>query len=169
MLRTYRPAEQVFAVEESRRTCSLWQIDPSGLVRACLILICHRHCSRCLVWLGGWVTRCDRLLVGWIIHVHHLGLRERLSPLVRDIVHHSSRVVTSLGSSASAAVRWDILKLVAQSQIRLSRTNCPAGTCSRIVSSNGTTTLHRETLFRPITHPYRSECNTSGLHCIIIP
>ena len=151
----------------SRRTCSLWQIDPGGLVRACPILLCRRLYSRCLLWSGGWATRCDRLLVEWIKHVHHLDLRERLSPLVKDTAHRSGRVATFLGSSASAAVRWDMLKLVAQSQIRLSHTNQPVGTCSRIVNSNGTTTIHRETLFRPGTHPYRSECNTSGLHFII--
>ena len=127
----HRPAEQVFAVEddESGKTCSPWQIDLSGLARVDPILQCRLRCSKCLLWLGGWGTRCDRLLVGWIIHVNHLDLRERLSPLVRDTVHRSGRVLIFLGSSTSAAVSWNILKLVAQSQ-------------SRRVSNNGTTT-HR--------------------------
>ena len=86
-----------------------------------------------------------------------------------SIVHRSGRVVIFLGSSASAAVRWDILKLVAQGQIRPSHTNQPAGTCSWIVNSNRTTIPHRETLFRPGPHPYRSELHTSGLHCIVTP
>ena len=86
----------------SRKTCSQWQIDLSGPVRAYQILLYLHRCSRCLLWLGGWATRCDRLPVVWKIHVNHRDLHERLTPLGRGIVHRSGRVVTFLGSSASA-------------------------------------------------------------------
>ena len=138
----------------------LWQIDLSGP-------LCLHHCSRCLLWLGGWAMRCNRLPVIWRMYVNHQDLRERLSPLGRAIEHRLGRVVTFLGSSASAAVRWDICKLIAQSQIQRSHTHQLAGTCSRIVNNNGTTIPHRETLLRPGPRPYPSECHTSGLHFIV--
>ena len=70
--------------------------------------------------------------------------------------------------SVSAAVRWDIHKLVAQSQIRRYRSSHRVGTCSRIINNSGTPIPHWETPFRPGPHPNRSECHSSGLHCIII-
>ena len=153
----------------SRRTCSLWRIDLSGLARVSPILQCRLCYNTCSLWPGRWVTRCGRWHAGWIAHANRLDLRERPSPLVRDTVHHSGQVVTFVGSSASAAVNSDILRLVARSQTRLFRTNRPVGTCSLIVNHTRTSLHCRETLFRPEPHPYRSECNTSGLHFIFTP
>ena len=63
----------------------------------------------------------------------------------------------------------DILRLVARSQTRLFRTNRPVGICSLLVNNIRTSFLRRDTLFRPGPHPYRSECNTSGLYFIFTP
>ena len=107
----------------SRGTCSLWRIDLSGPATVAQILQGHLRYSRCSLWPGRWATRCGQLHAGWITHANHLDLRESPSPLVKDTVHHSSPVVTFLGSYASVAVNSDILRLVTQSQTLLFRTN----------------------------------------------
>ena len=76
---------------------------------------------------------------------------------------------TSPESSVSAAVRWDICKLVAQSRIRRYRSSHRAGTCSQMIHNSGTSIPHRETPFRPGPHPHRSERHSSGPRFIIIP
>ena len=106
---------------------------------------------------------------GWIAHANHLDRRERPPPLVKDTVHHSGPVVTFLESSASVVVNSDILRLVARGQTRLFRTNRPVGICNLIINNIRTSLHRRETLFRPGNHPYRSECNTSGLHFVFTP
>ena len=94
----HRPAEQVFAVEEEDELEDMFAMA-------------DRH-----QWTGpgvsdsvvspSWVTRCDQLPIVWRMYVNHQDLRECLSPLGRGIEHHSGRVVTFCGVSASAAVRW---------------------------------------------------------------
>ena len=109
--------------------------------------------------------KCDRLLVE---RANRRDLHERRSFPGRDIVHLFGRGVISPRSSVSAAVRWDIRRLVDQSRIRHYRSNHRVGTCSRMVNNSGTAIPHRETPFRPGPHPSCSECHSSGLQYIII-
>ena len=103
--------------------------------------------------------RCDRLLV---VRANHRDRHKRRSPPDRGIDHLSGRGGTSPRISASAAVRWDTHKPVAQSQIRRFRSSHQVGTCSQIINNSGTPIPHRKTPFRPGPHPYRSECHSSS-------
>ena len=125
----------------------------------------HR-CRRCLPSLKGWDARCDRLLVG---QTNRWDLLEHRSPLDSDIAQLFGRDATSPESSVSAAVRWDIGKLVAQSQIRRYRSSHQAGTCSQMIHNSGTSIPNWETPFRQGPHPHRSERHSSGPRFIIIP
>ena len=95
-------------------------------------------------------------------------LHERRSSPCRDIVHLFNRNVTFPRSSVSAAVRWDIRRLAAQSRIRRCHSNQWVGTCSRKDNNRGTLIRHRETPFRPGPHTNQSECHASGPQFIII-
>ena len=108
---------------------------------------------------------CYRLLAG---RANRRDLHERRSSPERDIVHPFDRDVTFQRSSVSAAVKWDIRRLAAQSQIRCYHSNHRVGTCSRMDNNRGTLIHHRETPFRPGPHPNRSECHLSGPQFIII-
>ena len=71
-------------------------------------------------------------------------------------------------SSVSAAVKWDTRKLAAQSRMRRCRSNHRVGTCSQMDSNSESLIRHRETPFRPGSHPNRSECHSSGPRFIFI-
>ena len=147
-----------------KRCLPLW-IALSGPDRAFRSRPFRRRWHRCLPLLGEWGMRCDRLLVG---RANRRDLHERHSSSDRDIVHPFNRDVTFSRSSVSAAVRWDIRSLAAQSRIRRYRSNHRVGTCSRMDSNRGTLIRHRETPFRTGPHPNWSECYSSGPQFIII-
>ena len=103
--------------------------------------------------------RCDRLLVR---QNNRRDLHEHRLPPDRDIVHLFGRDATSPESSVSAAVRWDIRKLVAQSRIQRYRSSHRVGTCSRMINYSGTPIPHRETPFRPGPHLDRNTAESTG-------
>ena len=161
----HRPAEQAFAVEEDDDSEEMFammdrmQWTGQGVTEPAIAPSLSQMPS-----LEGWDTRCDRLLVG---QTNRRDFHEHCSPPDRDIAHLFGRDATSPKSSVSAAVRWDIRNIVAQSRIRLYRSSHRVGTCSRMINYSGTPIPHRETPFRP--HLNRSECHTSGLRFIITP
>ena len=136
-----RPAEQAFAIEEDDESEEMFAM----IARSQWTAQGVSEPARCLLSQEGWDMRCDRLL---IVQTNHRDLRPD-----RDIDHLSGRDVTSPRLSDSAAVRWDIHKLVAQSQIRCFRSSHQVGTCSRIINNSGTPIPHRQTPFRPGPHP----------------
>ena len=155
----YRPTEQAFAIEEDGESEEMFAM---------------MDCSQ---WSGQGVSEpaIPPSLSQMFALARRLGYemrpiarRANQPPPDRDIVHLFGSDVTSPKSSVSAAVRWDIRKLVAQSRIRRYRSSHRVGTCSRIINNSGTPIPHWETPFRPGPYPNRSECHSSGLHCIII-
>ena len=167
----HRAAEQVFAVEEDSESEDMFamaerppwtgQSNPDSTVPPTLQQLFA------LAWKMGYEMRpIARRLDN--THQPSGSPRAPFTP-IQGYFHHSGLVVIFQGSSASVAVNSDILRLVARSQTRLFRINRPVGICNLIIN-NIRTSLHRkETLIRPGPHPYRSECNTSGLHFIFTP
>ena len=110
-------------------------------------------------WLAqmfALARRCDRLPAG---RTNRRDLHVRRFPPVRYIVNPFDKDGTSPRSSASAAVRWDICKLAAQSRMRCYHSNRPVGTCNPMSNNKETIIHHRETPSRPGPHPCQSECN----------
>ena len=107
------------------------------------------------------------MLVG---QTNRRDLLEHRSPPDRDIAHLFGRDATSPESSVSAAVRWDIRKLVAQSRIRCYRSSHRAGTCSQMIHNSGTSIPQRETYAiqwfigwtNTIRREYRSDCGQNS-------
>ena len=147
----HRPAEQVFAVEEEDESEDMFtMVDRSQWTgQGVSDPTIPPSLSQMFTLARRMGYEMRRLLVVRIMYANRLDLHKRYSLPGRDIDHHSGRDVTSPISSASAAVRWDIRKLVAQRQIRRFRSSQRVGTCSRIINNNGTPITHRETLFRP--------------------
>ena len=164
----HRPAEQVFAVEEDRnsqRTCLLWRIDLHGLVRVTPILWCYNTMFTLAQKMGYEMRPIARRLD---------NTRQPSGPTRAPFTpSHRCRPPfwpgRDLGSSASVSVNSDILRLVARSQTRLFRINWLVRICNLIINNIRTSFHSRETLFRLGPHPYRSECNTLGLHFIFTP
>ena len=156
----HRPAEQAFAVEEDEDSEEMFaMMDRSQ-------------------WTGQGVS--EPAITPSLSQM--FALAKRMGYEMRPIARRanqppgSPRTPFSSGqgyhspeSSVSAAVRWDICKLVAQRQIRRYRSSHRAGTCSQMTNNSGTPIPLRETPFRPGPHPHRSERHSSGPRFIIIP
>ena len=137
----HRPAEQTFAVEQDEGSEKMFaMMDRSQWTgQGFRSRPCRRRWHRYLPWLEEWGMKCDWLLAGrannWDLHV-------RRSPPDRDIVNPFDRDATFPRSSASAAVKWDIRRLAAQSRIRRCHSKHRVGTYSQM--DNGKRHLDRD-------------------------
>ena len=126
----HRPAEQAFAMEEDNESEEMFammdrsQWSGQGVSEPALPPSLSQMFARRMGYEMRPITR-------WANHL--LG-----SPRTSFASRHylSGKDVTSPKSSVSAAVRWDIRKLVAQSRIRHYRSSHRVGTCSRIINNS---------------------------------
>ena len=162
----HRPAEQPFAVEEDEDSEEMFaMMDRSQWTGQG---VSEPAITPSLSQMFALAKRMGYEMRPIARRVNQQDLHEHRSPPDRDIAHLFGRDATSPESSVSAAVRWDIRKLVCQSRMRRYHSSHRAGTCSQMIHNSGTPIPHPETPFRPGPHPNRSERHTSGLRFIII-
>ena len=147
----------------TRRQCLQWATVPHGQTGDHQRRPEYPHSNRCLLWLGGWGTRCDlstdrQMLRDSSLEVDHLSTR------IGGFVPSHGLDATILNLSVSVVDSLDTCSHVVQTQTHPYRLNQLAGSFSLRETNGETEEIRRETPLRPGPHPHRSTCASFDPH-----